>query len=74
LGCYADIVDGSTRDLNGLGANINTVGGGTVESCLIVCSALGFIYAGVQSGFKQKKKHVSLFDFKFDYLIIKTPQ
>ena len=56
MGCYADIVGGSTRDLNGLGTNTNIGGGGTIESCVTYCSARGFIYAGVQSGLKNKKK------------------
>jgi hypothetical protein len=50
LGCYADIVDGSTRDLNGLGININIEGGGSIEKCVEYCSVIGFIHAGVQSG------------------------
>ena len=44
-------MDGSTLDLNGLGqGNINTNGGGSVETCIAYCKSLNFIYAGVQYG------------------------
>ena len=49
IGCYGDLINNNTRDLNGLSvwSNLNT--GGTIETCLLIC--LGFKYAGVQYGY-----------------------
>ncbi len=50
IGCYADWISGF-RDLSGLGLAIsNTVGGGSVMSCISYCSSLSFSYAGVENG------------------------
>ena len=50
IGCYADSV--TVRVLNGLGNSFtNTLGGGSIKSCISFCKNKGFAYAGVQFGF-----------------------
>ena len=49
VGCYADVTTGTTRDLSGLGATTrNTVGGGSLETCISYCIISGFTYAGAE--------------------------
>ena len=51
VGCYADLVNSTNRDLSGLGlTGSNGIGGGSVESCVAYCYSQNFIYAGVQYG------------------------
>lgn len=48
VGCYADVINSATRDLNGLNASPNTAGGGSIESCFDYCYGKGFTYTGAQ--------------------------
>jgi len=51
IGCYADWLLSGYRDLSGLGLTlVNSIGGGSVETCVAYCFSLGFLYAGVQNG------------------------
>ena len=51
IGCFGDVILNSKRDLNGLNeTSVNTLRGGSIESCLDHCTSSGFIYAGVQAG------------------------
>ena len=64
VGCYADNqAPNRYRDLNGLGLTLtNTNGGGSIASCLAYCKARGFIYAGVEFGYK-KSKNKNIIEF-----------
>ena len=53
IGCYADVINNNKRDLNGLGLTNATNGVGSVESCISFCTSRGFLYAGLQSGWKR---------------------
>ncbi len=50
MGCYADN-EGYGRDLSGLGLTVtNTVGGGSIKTCIDHCLSRSFLFAGVQFG------------------------
>jgi len=52
VGCYADVINSNTRDLNGVEFNNSIkVAGGSVETCVAFCLSKNFSYAGVQNGF-----------------------
>ena len=51
IGCYADVINSSARDLNGLGNIANKIGGTSIEACVNLCSYMNFKYAGLQSGY-----------------------
>jgi hypothetical protein len=52
MGCYADL-EGYGRDLSGLGLTLtNTVGGGSIKTCIAYCLSRNFLFAGVQNGLK----------------------
>ncbi len=51
VGCYADVIASSNRDLSGLGLYAaNSIGGGSLEKCVSFCYSLNFNYAGAQNG------------------------
>ena len=54
VGCFEDgfyIRDHAGRDLDGLGLYaINTVGGGSISTCIAYCKSLNFAHAGLQNG------------------------
>ena len=56
VGCYFDYLPWG-RDYNGLNLNstVNLNTGGTIESCVNYCLALGFKYATVQNGYNINK-------------------
>ena len=54
VGCYYDfylMARHFGRDLDGLGLyTTNTVGGGSIATCIAHCKSLNFAYAGLQNG------------------------
>ena len=56
IGCYADVINSSTRDLNGFGDSPNRIGGTSIKACVNLCSYMNFKYAGLQSGYAFKNK------------------
>ena len=51
VGCYADVTTDNVRDLSGLSSAAwysNTVGGGSLETCIAFCIIKGFTYAGAE--------------------------